>query len=198
MITTYLFDLDGTLIDTKVYKKIYPKVLRMIEKKRKIGKTDIDDKAKSFGLRKDKEGRFDSGDLCRELGLLDGYYAILEKEVKATPSLKKDVKKVLSELNKRRKKVGIVSNSMRRTINIYIDKYKISDNINFIYSSEDAACRKNHFVFWEKMLRERKLIPNQCIVVGDNKVDDIDMPRKVGFNTLLVKNPKDLAKVLEI
>ncbi len=198
MITTYLFDLDGTLIDTKIYKRIYPKVLKMIEKKLKIKKNEIEAKAKSFGLRKNKEKRYDSGDLCKSLFLLDEYYKILDKEIKTSASLKKDVKKILSELNQRKKKIGIVSNSMRRTIDLYIEKYGLSDNVDFIFSCDDASCRKDYYVFWEKLVMTKKISPRTCIVIGDNRHDDVDMPRKVGFNTFLVKKPKDINDVLEI
>ncbi len=65
MIKTYLFDLDDTLIDTKIYAQLYPKILLLIENKKKLKGLGLDKAAESFGLKKNKYGRWDTGDLYR-------------------------------------------------------------------------------------------------------------------------------------
>ena len=70
MITTFLFDLDDTLIDSKIYKEIYPVIVEKVCFDLKINQEELFSKAESFGLKKNKYGNFDSGDLCRKLNLL--------------------------------------------------------------------------------------------------------------------------------
>ena len=73
-INFYLFDLDGTLIDTRIYAVIYLEILEMVKKRLNLSDEELEAKAKGFGLKKNKFKRWDSGDLCRELDLLDEYY----------------------------------------------------------------------------------------------------------------------------
>ena len=109
MISTYLFDLDDTLIDTSIYREIYSEVLSKIKEK-----TDVD--IDSLGLKKNKYGNYDSGELCRSLGLLDLYYSVLESQIEVKEVLHDSVLELFSLLRKKGKKIGIVSNSMLRTI----------------------------------------------------------------------------------
>ncbi len=180
MITTYLLDLDGTIIDTKIYATIYPTVLQLIEKKAGLKGAALDKKAKQLGLH--QKERWDSGDLCNGLGLLEEYYAILEKEVRKNSVLRPEIK----ELFHHEKRTGIVSNSMRRTIELYVKRFQLQ--VDFIFSFEDAGCRKDHLEFWKKLIAKEKLIPKECLVIGDDMIEDGEVPRKLGFRTRLVEN----------
>ena len=77
-INTYLFDLDDTLISTKIYAEIYKPILKMVKKK--LTDKQLDQKAKELGLEKNKFDRWDTGDLCRELKLLEEYYIVLVEQ----------------------------------------------------------------------------------------------------------------------
>jgi len=189
MITTYIFDLDDTLIDTKIYAKMYPEVLKMIKHKLSLSDFELEQEAKIKGVPIESHGRYDSGDLCRELGLLGEYYEILEKHIEVIDVLHDKVFDVLQMLHGF--KVGIASNSMQRTIKLYLKKYGI--NVNFVFSHDDAGCKKNQTVYWKKLIEKEKLSPLNCIVIGDNLIDDSVIPSKVGFKTLLIK---DLCEVV--
>ena len=169
MITTFLFDLDDTLIDSHIYAKIYQPILQMIQKK--LGRTisQIEQKAKAQGLVKNKAGRWDTGDLCRELGLLPKYYEILEKEIEIVPILRQEIVPLFQEIKKKRKNIGITSNSMQQTARMYLKRYQLEKYVSFIYSSEDAGCPKGKESYWKQLTEKHQLIPAQCLVVGDNK-----------------------------
>lgn len=193
MITTFLFDLDNTIIDGRIYAEIYQPILKMVKKM--LNLKDVDARAEKLGLKKNKYGRFDTGSLCKELGLLDEYYHILEAHIKIIPSLNKEIIPVLKNL-KMTKKVGIVSNSMQRTIELHLDKYKLKDYFDFIFSFGDAGCKKQDKEGWQKLIKKEKLNPKECLVVGDDPIDDEEIPKQLGFNTLLIKGSKDLKLVL--
>lgn len=195
MIKNYLFDLDDTLIDTKIYARLYQKILSMIKSKKKLTGTDLDAKAASFGLKKNKFGRWDTGDLCRELGLLDDYYKELEKLIAVEQVLHDAVEEVFIKIKKNKQKIGIVSNSMHRTIQLYLKKYGLSKYIDFIFSSDDVGCLKNKEKYWETLVGRHDLNPQDCLMVGDDELEDIKIPASFGFNTFLIKNKKDLEKV---
>ncbi|MFH1275773.1 MAG: HAD family hydrolase [Candidatus Woesearchaeota archaeon] len=190
-IKVYLFDLDGTLIDNNIYSEIYSKIIYMIKDKLGLSEEEIDRKAEKSGLDKNKSNRWDSGELCEKLGFLEEYYLILETEInlkkeKSKNILKIEIVNLLKQKKEEGKVVGIVSNSFTKTINLYLKKYELIDKVKFIFSSEDAECKKNEKEFWERLIEKEKLNPKECLVIGDNEIDDQKVPRKLGFSTQLV------------
>ncbi|MBI2668924.1 HAD hydrolase-like protein [Candidatus Woesearchaeota archaeon] len=67
--------------------------------------------------------------------------------------------------------------------------------MNFIFFQDDAGCWKNNIVFWKKSIQQYHLIPKLCVVIGDNPIEDGQIPRKAGFKTVLVSGPKDLLTI---
>ncbi len=186
MSQTYLFDLDGTLIDTTIYERCYQPILQMIMRRRKISLQEMDKRAKAIGLTKNEFGRWDTGDLCRAFDLLNEYYSLLKREVNKRSLLQMKVVQQLKAAHKQKHRVGIVSNSMRKTIVLYLSTYNLKKYVHFVYSREDANCRKNSLLFWKRLVKDYHLNPNQCTVIGNNPVDDGIIPRKLGFKTILV------------
>ncbi len=132
-ITTYLFDFDDTLISTKIYAEIYEPILLMIRKKLKLTSEEIDEKAIEWGFKKKKFDRWDTGDLCWELGLIEEYYDILGKHIDVIPVLHDTVIELFKTIKSKKKKIGIVSNSMQRTIKLYLEKYDLLKYVNFVF-----------------------------------------------------------------
>ena len=186
MISTYLFDLDDTLIDTSIYREIYSEVLSKIKEK-----TDVD--IDSLGLKKNKYGNYDSGELCRSLGLLDLYYSVLESQIEVKEVLHDSVLELFSLLRKKGKKIGIVSNSMLRTIKAYVDKYGLE--VDFIFSSDLTGCNKDSPEYWKKLIAAEKLDPEECLVIGDDKLEDVEVPGKLDFQTFYLDNVDKLREV---
>ncbi len=196
VVDTYLFDFDGTLVDTAIYGMMYEAIIERLKQKGKI--VNVDSAAQALGISKGKHGRYDSGDLCKALGMVDDYYDVLSEHIKVIPVLHEDARFVLKELKKRGKVVGVVSNSMQRTIRLYLDKYGISQYVDFIYSAGDAGCKKSSLEFWKRLIAVRKLDPVRCVMVGDTKIDDGEVPAKFGFKTFLLEDKQSLKKVLAI
>src|SRR3989338_5872375 len=124
-IKVYLFDFDDTIISTKIYAELYQPLLKMIKSKLKLTDIQLNQKAEDLDLKKNKFGRWDTGDLCRELNLLEEYYRVLEKQIKVMPVLHDTVISVFKNIKSKKKKIAIISNSMRRTVNAYLQKYDL-------------------------------------------------------------------------
>ncbi len=197
MVTVYLFDFDDTLIDSKIYATLYRPLLEKITKTLGIKEEELEQKLLALGLKKTRSGRWDTGDVCREFGLLDLYYTELEKFISVSSVIHDETKTVLKKIKKSGRRVGIVSNSMRRTIALYLRKYRLNPYIDFIFSQDDAGCRKSSKEFWKKLIEIERLNPSECIVIGDHEEEDVAMPKKLGFSAFHLKNTKDLVKVLE-
>ncbi len=196
MVKVYLFDFDDTIISTKIYAEIYPLILELIKNKRKLTEREINQKAREFGLKKNGFGRWDSGELCQKLGLIEEYYPLLEEHIPLIPVLHVKSITLFQKLKAQKKKVGIVSNSMRRTIELYLQRYDLHRFVDFMFTSEDAGCNKDKVQYWKKLKAVQKLNPAECLVIGDHPLEDNTLPRKVGFKTFLLKSPADLPNVL--
>jgi FMN phosphatase YigB (HAD superfamily) len=109
-------------------------------------------KLDSLGIRKNTIGNHDTGDACKKLGLLDLYYEELEKHVKVHHALRDEVKELFKRLKKDDKHIAIASDSMRRTIMLYLKKYKLSDQVYFIFSAEEIGCKKDDERYWKKLI----------------------------------------------
>ncbi|MFH1396631.1 MAG: HAD family hydrolase [archaeon] len=191
-ITTYLFDFDDTIIDTKIYAEIYYNVLEMIKEKLNLDDKELEEKAKKLGFKKNKFKRWDTGDFCRELGLLDDYYMVLEDKIKIMPVLHDNIVDLLTKLKEEEKQIGIVSNSMMRTIKLYLKKYELIELIDFVFSFDDAKCLKRNDNYWKTLIEKHNLEPRKCLVISDDINDDVKMPKQFGFHTFLIKDSKDL------
>ncbi len=195
VIKVYLFDFDDTIISTKIYAELYQPLLKMIKSKLKLTDSQLNQKAEGLGLTKNKFGRWDTGDLCRELNLLEEYYQVLEKQIKVMPVLHNTVISVFKKIKAKKKKIAVVSNSMRRTVNAYLHKYELDKYLDFTFTRDDAQCKKSDDAFWQKLIKKQKLNPKGCLVIGDDPEQDGAIPEKFGFNTLIIKGPQDLKKV---
>ncbi len=188
----YLFDLDDTLISTKIYAEIYQPVLEMIKTKLNYTHKQLDEKAKELGLNKNRFNRWDTGDLCRELNLLKEYYQILEEQIPVQSVLHHNVIDLFEKLKKEKKKIAIVSNSMLRTVKAYVNKYKLNKYLTFIFSRDDVQCLKDQEAYWRALIKKHKLKPAECIIVGNDEKQDIQIPERLGFQTFKIKRANDL------
>jgi HAD superfamily hydrolase (TIGR01549 family) len=192
----FLFDLDDTLIDTSIYAKIYPLIVSEVCSKLNIDKEELFSKASSLGLKKNKHGNYDSGELCNKLDLLDLYYSVLEKAIAVNDVLFSEVREVFSTLEKKGSRIGIVSNSMLRTIKLYLDKYNLK--VDFIFSSDYTGCNKDCNEYWKKLIAAENLDPSDCLVIGDDYEEDVKVPSSLGFKTFHLDSRdkwKDLLKL---
>jgi HAD superfamily hydrolase (TIGR01549 family) len=180
MIKTYLFDLDDTLIDISIYRIAFPKIIQRIKAIMKLSDGDIDKIAEENNIKKSEWG-YDTGELCKVLGLLDIYYEILEEEIRKNSKLKFDVNAKFKELKEKEKQIGICSNSMKKTIKMQLDANNVK-GYDFIFSSEDAGVKKNNKKYWQELIKKYNLKPEECVVIGDDEIDDKKIPKSLVFN----------------
>ena len=86
---------------------------------------------------------------------------------------------------------------MLRTIQIYLKKYDLEKYFEFIFSFEDSEHRKDQQQCWQDLIKKEHLNPKKCLVIGDDPIEDIEIPSKLGFKTLLIRESKDLKQILK-
>ncbi len=183
MTNVYLFDLDGTIIDPSIYHEIYDDVLSTIQQKQELSLVQIELEATNAGIRKNSKGRFDTAQLCKHFDLIEEYYDILGPKITTTDLANKEIIARMNKAVVAGKKIGIVSNSFTRTILLYIKRYKLP--VDFIFSAEEAGYPKSDIRFWRQLIKVHRLSID-CLVIGNDPIDDIKVPEKVGFKGELV------------
>lgn len=178
MIKTYLFDWDNTLFDTNIYKETYPDIIATIKQKHNISEEEINRRAQLEGLR--KEERWDSGELSKIFDNMEEYYKILKSNISSN-YLIQDIVNKFKSLKEAGFKIGIVTNSFRKTINLYLETYNLQPD--FVFTQDDAGTTKDNPKFWEKLIEKHDLDPKECAIIGDNEIDDKAVPGGLGFNT---------------
>ena len=195
---TYLFDLDGTIIDTSIYQKTYSSILKMLQKKKHLPLKTIHHQATLLNVHRNDKGKWDTGDLCKKLNCLPEYYKILDTHLKTNNTLKKHILTTFKKIKQHPKnRIGIVSNSMHKTIQLYVKRYNLTKLINFIYASDDnhPPSRKNHLSYWKKLCKQHHLKPHFTIVIGNNPNDDSFVPECLGFHSYLITKETDILKI---
>ncbi len=194
---TYLFDLDGTIINPAVYSKIYPKIMHMLQKKKHLPLKTIHQQAALRNVHKNDSGQWDTGDLCKKLNCLPEYYQILNNHLTTNNILKKHILATFKKIKQHpQNRIGIVSNSMHKTIQLYVKKYNLATYINFIYASDDAHTRKHHLSYWKTLCKQHHLKPHLTIVIGNNPNDDSFVPECLGFHSYLLEKETDILNIV--
>jgi HAD superfamily hydrolase (TIGR01549 family) len=192
--STILFDFDNTIIDTTIYANMYPAVLHNIFANTQLTEDTLDFYASEPDIFKNESGRYDSSELCAKLDCLDAYYAILFEHIEVVDSLHPQVKPLLAYLNQKQKTIGIVTNSMRRTLKLYLEKYNLHD-FAFLYTRDEAGCKKKSPQYWGTLIQLHNIEPQNTLIVGDSEFDDKLCPGKFGFTSFIIQSPNDLRKL---
>lgn len=161
----YIFDFDQTLVDSSIYFEIYSEIITYLSLKY----------GKLVNIK-------DTLDLCRYYKEEIFYYETLKKRL--TDEFIFPYTKTI--LNKH-SNFAIATNSSQKTVKLFFDFYKFP-NPKFIFTKDDALVYKKDIVFWKKIIEKHCLDPKKCIVIGDNLRDDFEIPKKAGFNVILIND----------
>lgn len=194
-----LFDLDGTLIDTSIYKEVYDRIIDMILDRTGQTKEELQMKLDFFQMKRSKEGRYDTGDLCQTFGLMQEYYSILQEEMDRKDYLKLHVKEVLQKIRAGSDtKVAILSNSFSSTAMLYLEIYGLEGYVDIIVGKDMTSTKKSDAAYWRYVIDIAKIVPYSSVMVGDSLLEDVVLPKQSGFRTVHIRKDEDILKVLKL
>jgi FMN phosphatase YigB (HAD superfamily) len=188
MIKAIIFDLQGTLVENGVY----PSPLRQVKNILRIDAPFSD-----FVMRFEKVlmvGDYTSlndafSNVCEEFHLQPRDY-LIEKMVglwnknKLLTQLYPDTIPVLSDLKKEYKLI-LVANLDCLSKDM-IDRFKLKDFFDIIILSCDTGLLKNERGFFDDVLVQLHLGPEEVLMVGDSLESDIESAKSVGIKGVLV------------
>ena len=133
MITTYLFDLDDTIVDSTIYTRMYHKLIDELLNSLKISKIELQQAITKL-KNETGEQKIDTFDLCKSLGATDIYYKVLERHIKHTYTLKyKEIPSIFKKIKESNKIIGIVTQSQVKTAELFLKRFRLFSYIDFTY-----------------------------------------------------------------
>jgi len=171
MNNTWIFDLDGTLVDKGIYAKIFPVIIQALKDQKEVSQEKIDETIAEVGE--------DTWSICHRLDALDMYYEILLGYIE-DGELIPGTLEVLQKLKTKGTKIILASNSHRRTIEMHLLKHDIAKYFDIIWGNEDAGDKKTDS-YWDQLKMTANL--KEPTVVSDD-LRDIEQAKKRGWKTI--------------
>lgn len=195
MIKRIIFDIDGTLITGVDFSSYVANTLK------KYGIEDIE-KTKQFLLNiKEYEKTYNSYDrnlylkfFGDKLGCeLDNHFLeIFFQELrKAIPENAEKIKSMLAVMNEY--ELVLLSNYFEESQRNRLTAMGINDYFSEYYG--ESIIKPNELAYRQA---QRIYQPSECVIVGDDKRLDIDVPKSLGFKTIYVNENGDIKRVEEL
>ena len=183
---TYLFDMNDTIVDSSIYEKMHWELIRAL-----AGHTGKEEAELRKLMSEIREGagteKTDSFDLSKNLNATELYYKILEKYARHEFALKtKSIPEIFRKIKSKGKKIGIVSSSQPRTIEIFLGRFGLMEYVDFI-----EAGKKDTVLFWVTLAKKHNIFPETAIVIDDSSAS-LAIAKRAGYNVLNAENIKDL------
>ena len=188
MIHTYIFDLEDTIIDKSIFARIYTPIIESLLENLKISKIELQEVISRLKEETGKE-KIDTYDLCKKLNSTELYYKVLKRYVKHTYSFKtKNIAKVFKKIKASKKKIGVVSKSQKRTIEVFLKRFNLFEYVDFIEQGN-----KDTVLFWVLLEKKHKIEKEFTLVIDDSH-DILDIAEHAGYKVLNVKDLDNLEK----
>ena len=124
------------------------------------------------------------------------YQKILERIYKT----EKTNKPLLNWIKKKKKtyKMFLLTNNTAALKPLLKEKFKIDHLFNFVFNSAEIGLAKPDPKLFEYLLKKIKTSPRECLFI-DDKPENIEVARKIGFLSILFENNKKfLTKMREL
>ena len=138
--------------------------------------------------------------LCKNMGLETNKKNIfllrnLRDNVESKTKLYAHTIKMLKSLKKKGYKIGLISNSSIFSIEP-IKKTRLLKLIDYPLFSFNVEVIKPNLKIFKKMLKISKCKPSEVIMIGDKIKDDVIPPKKIGMNSIHLRNYSQLKRDL--
>lgn len=192
MIKAVLFDLDGVLIDAKK--------LHYLALNQALGK--------DYAISEDEHMNiYDGRKTLQKLKMLSAHKGlpshlhekINEDKQKITIKLISqlqpipEIVELFKELEKRGYKIGVCSNSVRRTVLTALAKTELMEYCSVVISNEDVANSKPHPEMYWKAMSILNVLPEETLIVEDSPPGLLAAQRSKA-NYVRVDNPHDVTR----
>ncbi|MGD0423883.1 MAG: HAD-IA family hydrolase [Candidatus Bathyarchaeia archaeon] len=185
-----LFDLDGTLYDSKEYSKYFDSQMsEIVSNFLKVGK---DEASRILQERRKKEGTLTRAIESLGLGRLE-FHELVAAQVDPSVFLTTDIetREVISRLKQTGLKIALVSNSGRNLVVKILDAVGLEQGLfDAIITGTDAEPKPSHKPFLLAM-KELGYDSANAVYVGDRDEAEIRPAHEIGLRTVLLSRNAD-------
>tara|TARA_Y100000310_G_scaffold345846_1_gene471204 strand:- start:82847 stop:83515 length:669 start_codon:yes stop_codon:yes gene_type:complete len=195
MIKAVIFDLDNTLIDFMKFKRISCEaaINAMIDAGLDVNKDiAMDNLFNLYGIHGLEDPRIFQKFLLKTTNNLD--YNILANGIVAYRKVRAGflepyprVLEVLYKLKSKNLKLAIVSDAPRLKAYLRLASMKLTNFFDIVVTFEDTKTLKPSTKPFKVALKQLKLKPEQCLMVGDRPERDIKGAKKLGIKTCFAR-----------
>jgi HAD superfamily hydrolase (TIGR01509 family) len=89
-------------------------------------------------------------------------------------------------------KLAVASNSIRNTVNVMMDKAKLTDYLEFYLSNQDVGKAKPDPEIYTTAINRLGFLANECVIVEDNE-NGLKAARASGANVMKVETVHDVS-----
>jgi beta-phosphoglucomutase len=192
MIRAVVFDMDGVLIDARDWHfEALNRALGLLGFQ--ISRFDHLSTYDGLPTRRKLEMLSIERGLPRELhGFLNELkqsYTLELVEARCKPIFQHEY--ALAQLKARDFKLAVASNSVRRTVEVMLERANLLPYLDAILSNEDVEHAKPHPQMYERAVELLQVNPDETLVVEDNEVG-VQSARAAGTHVMTVENPVDV------
>lgn len=94
------------------------------------------------------------------------------------------VPEALAQLRRHGCRLWLLSNAQRVFTEYELRHLGLGEQLDGIYISSDYGCRKPDVRFFHALLEEQQLVPNRCLMIGNDRHTDIAGAQTAGLATL--------------
>ena len=181
----YLIDLDGVILDTSYDNYFWQKHIPLVyAKKKSISEKDaISITHALFNFKKKSKDWYDVVYWSNILDI-DIVQEKKKKENMTLISIKQGSLEVLSKLKNLNKKLFLVTNAHRKTLDIKLSKFDLSKYFDQLVCSHELGYVKENIQFWH-ILRNRLDIDYDKSVLVEDTFDNITSAYHAGLNNFI-------------
>lgn len=191
MIKAIIFDMDGVLIDAvALHQKAF---IEAVSPYKKIDEKYHMQHLNGLPTKKKLEKLGFNMDLIEEINAKkqEITFNLIRQTIKPLP----EVTKVILELKNRGIPFAVCSNSIRKSMELFLDSANIK-GFEFIISNQEVINPKPHPEMYIKAIKTLGLPQEEILIVEDSPVG-LEAAKASGAVVYKIKNPYDINKVIE-
>ena len=97
-------------------------------------------------------------------------------------------KELLAALRKAGKRIWLLSNAQRMFTIPELQFLQLENCFDGIYLSSDYGCKKPERQFFDVLLHEQQILPEQAVMIGNDGICDIQGAKHVGLSTIYIRS----------
>ena len=186
-----LIDMDGVLLDTKYDNYFWQEYIPYIySKKNNISlEQAIKITHSLFNYKKNTKDWYDL-DYWTNILDIDVTKEKKKKETMKKIKLKKNVIATLEDLKNKNKKLYLVTNAHKKTLDIKLSKFTLNEYFDTIICSHELRYVKEDIQFWYILRQHLNLDYKKSILIEDT-IDNINSAYHAGLKSIYVNNMND-------